>query len=105
MKELDTVSARMSTEFLESLCFDLTYSLTRNSELASYLLECMHLSAIQTKSHHDDLFLTRREKIEHIIEVFFENREICRFFRGEILIIFYEVTKGRILFSADRGVE
>ena len=105
VKESDTICARMCTQLLESLGLDLTDTLTRDSELFSDFFERMHFSAIETKSHDDDLLLTRREKVEHLVEIFFEDREIGCFFRSEIFIIFDEVTKRRIFLTTDRGVE
>ena len=63
----------MGAEFLEGFCLDLTNTLTCDSELFPDLFECMHLSAIESKSHDDDLLLTRREEIKHFVEVFLED--------------------------------
>ena len=65
----------------------------------------MHLTTIETKSHDDDLLLTWCEKVEHIIEIFFQYREIGCLFWSEVLIILDEVSECRILLAADRGVE
>ena len=65
----------------------------------------MHITTIETEPHHDDLFLTRSEEIEHLIEIFFEDGKIGCFLWSEILVIFDEVTECRILLTSDRGVE
>lgn len=95
----------MGAQLLKCLRFDLTDTLTRDSELLSDFFERMHFSAIETESHNHDLLLTRREKVEHLVEIFFEDREIGSLFWSEVFIIFDEVTKSRIFFTTDRGVE
>jgi hypothetical protein len=95
----------MSTELLEGLGFDLTDTLTCHSELSTDLFKGMHISSIETKSHDDDFFLTGSEKVEHLIEIFLQDREIGRLLWREVLIILDEVSERRIFFTTDWRVE
>lgn len=105
MKESDTICTRMSTELFESLGFDLTNTLTCYTELFSDLFESMHVPSIESEPHHDDLFLTWSEKVEHLIEIFLEYGEIGCLLRSEVLVIFDEVTESGVFLATDRGVE
>ena len=52
-------------QFPQHFSFDLSDAFARNSEGTAYFLEGVIGTVIEAKTHSDDFFLARRERLQH----------------------------------------
>ena len=88
------------TELSESLCLDLTDTLTGDIELLTNLLEGMGSAVLKAVTKLEDLILTGSESIEDLSDLLAEHCIGCRILRSGAVVIGDEIAEVGILLKA-----
>src|SRR6266849_8546231 len=104
-KDPEPPRARRMTQFSQHLGFDLADAFASNREDLPHFFERMIGAVIQAKTHADDSFLARRERLQHGGHLFLQI-EIDGRVRGRLhVFILDEVAKVRLVFFSDGRFE
>src|SRR5947199_8146369 len=89
-------------QLAERLSFDLADALARDHELASNFFECSASPILEAKAEFKHLTLARREAIEDIHHLLFEQLMRCGVRGSKCCLVFQEVAEVALVIFADR---
>src|SRR5882672_5511106 len=93
------------TKLSERLGLDLADALARDREALAHLFERVLAAVADAEPHLDDLFLARRERLQHRFGLFLQVEVDDGLCRRHYLPVFDEVAQMRIFLLADRRFE
>ena len=86
----------------QSLRLDLTDTLSGDLEFLAHFFQRSRPAVIETEAQAKDAFLPRRQRFEHIGELFFEKRMRSGICRRRRIVVGDEVAEVTVLLFADR---